>query len=165
VDHAAGILLAEMAGDRAAHAERSVQMHGDDVQPVRPAHAMKDFVAQDAGVVHQDVDALERIERRLHDLVGILRLADRERRGDGLAARLLDLVDHLLRRAGVVARAVERRADVVDHDLGALLRQQHRDGTADATSRAGDDGHFSFNNTGHACFPCLHHSLCVTLRS
>ena len=64
--------------------------------------------------------------------VGVLRLGDRERRGDRLAARLLDLVDHLLRRAGVAARAVERRADVVDHDARALLRHQQRDGAADA---------------------------------
>ena len=125
VDHRAGVLLAEMRRAGAAHVERAVQMHLDDVGPVRPAHAVEDLVAQDAGVVDQDVDAAEGIERGLDDLVGVLRLGDRERRGDRLAARLLDLVDHLLRRAGVAAGAVERGADVVDHDLGALLRHQH----------------------------------------
>ena len=110
---------------------------------------MEDAVAQDAGVVHQDVDAAERVERGLHDLVGVLRLADRQRRGDRLPARLLDLVDHLLRRAGVAARAVERGADVVDQDLGALRRQHDRDGAADAAARAGDDGDFSFDDARH----------------
>src|SRR5438105_8163407 len=42
---------------------RSVQMHHDDIGPVRPAHAVEDLVAQDAGVVDQDVDAAEGVER------------------------------------------------------------------------------------------------------
>ena len=72
-----------------------------------------------------------------------------KRRGDGLAAGLLDLVGDLLRRAGIAAGAVERRADVVDQDLGALLRHQHGDGAADAAARPGDDGDFSFDDAWH----------------
>ena len=71
------------------------------------------------------------------------------RRGDGVAALLLDLVDDLLRRPDVAARAVQRRADVVDDDLGALLGQQKRDGAADTAARAGDDCDFSFDDSGH----------------
>ena len=61
----------------------------------------------------------------------------------------LDLVDHLLRRAGVAARAVERRADVVDHDARAFLRHQHRDGAPDAAPGAGDDGDFAGDDAWH----------------
>ncbi len=73
-------------------------------------------------------------------LSALPRLADRERRGDRLAAGLLDLVDHLLRRAGIGAGAFEARADVADDDARALLRHQERDAAADAAPRAGDDG-------------------------
>src|SRR4051812_22353998 len=153
MDHRPGILLAEMRRASPAHAERAVQMHHDDVGPVRPAHAMEYLVAQDAGVVDQDVDAAESVERLLDDLVAVRRLADRERRGDGLTALFLDLVDHLLRRTGVAAGAIERRADVVNQDLGALLRHQHRDGAADAAAGAGDDGDFVLNDSGHMRLP------------
>ncbi len=104
---AAGILLAEMRGAGAAHGEAAVQMHGDHVRPVRPAHAVEDAVAQDAGIVDQDIDAAEGVERRLDDFVGIARLADRQRRGDRFAAGFLDFVDDRLRRAGIGAGAVE----------------------------------------------------------
>ncbi len=50
----------------------------------------------------------------------------------------------------VAARAVQRRADVVDDDLGALLGHQKRDGTADTAARAGDDCDFSFDDTRHS---------------
>ena len=41
-----------------------LQMHADHVRPVRPTHAMEDAVAQDAGIVDQDVDAAERRRAR-----------------------------------------------------------------------------------------------------
>jgi len=44
-------------------------------------------------------------------------------------------------------RTIERRADVVDQDLGALLRHQHCDGAADAAAGPGDDGDFVFNDS------------------
>ena len=133
----------------AAHGKRTVQVDHDYVGPVRPAHAVEDLVAQDAGVVDENVDAAKGVERGLDDLVGVLRLADRERRGDRLAARLLDFVDDLLRWAGVAAEAVERGADVVDQDLGALLGHQHGDGAADAPASPGDDGDFVFDDAWH----------------
>jgi len=103
VHHRARFLLAEMSRDGARHVERAVEMHVDDVVPVRPTHAMKDAVAQDAGVVHQDVDAAELVDGGLHDRFGVLRLGDRERRGDRVAARSLDLLHDLLRGALIAA--------------------------------------------------------------
>jgi hypothetical protein len=63
---------------------------------------VKNAVAQDAGIVDQDVDAAEGVERRLYDLVAVGRLADRQRRGDRLAAGLFDLVDDRVRRPASV---------------------------------------------------------------
>jgi len=152
VHEAAGILLAKMAGDGAAHVERAVEMHRDDVVPVGPAHLVEDAVAQDAGVVDQDIDAAEGVARGLDDGVGVLRLGDRQRAGDRLAAALGDLVDHGLRRTGVRAGAIEARADVVDHDARAFARQQQRDRAADAAAGAGDDRNLVCNDARH-CTP------------
>src|SRR6516162_9988984 len=110
---------------------------------------MEDAVAQDAGVVYQDVDAAEGDERGLDDLVGVLGLGDRERRGDRLAAAALDLVDHLLRGRGIRAGAFEARADIAHDDGGALARHRQRNAAADAAASAGDDGDFAGHHPGH----------------
>src|SRR5262249_50302926 len=139
VHEGAGILLAELYRAGPAHVEGAVEVHGEHIRPVRPAHAVEDAVAQDAGIVHQDVDAAERGKRRLDDLVGVLRLGDRERGSDRLAALALDFIDHRLRGAGVGAGAFETRADVADPDLRPLLRHEQRDAAADAAARTGND--------------------------
>ena len=117
-------------------------MHVDHIRPVRPAHLVEDDVAQDAGVVDQDVDAAEGVERGLDDQVGVLRLGDGERGGDGLAAGLLDGRDRILRRTVVGARALQAGADVADHHARAFAREHLGDGAADAAAGAGDDGDF-----------------------
>ncbi len=117
--------------------------------PVRPAHLVEDDVAQDAGIVDQDVDTAEGFERALHDGVGILRLGDRQRRGDGFAAGRLDRRHGVLRRAGVGAGAIEPGADVADHDARAFGGEQQRDAAADTAPGAGDDGGFAGDDGGH----------------
>jgi len=129
-----------------AHVERAVQMHVDDVRPIRPTHAVEDTVAQDAGVVDQDVDAAKGIERGLNNPFRVLRLGDGQRRNHRLAAGGLDLLHHRLRRASVGAGTVEVRADVVDDHARAFRRQQHRNAATDAAPRAGDDRNFTRNN-------------------
>jgi hypothetical protein len=73
----AGILLAKVRCAGAAHQETSVEMNVDHVRPVAPAHAVENAVAQNAGIVGQDVDAAEGVERRPHDLVSVGRLGER----------------------------------------------------------------------------------------
>ena len=51
--------------------------------------------------------------------------------------------DHLLRRGPVGAFAVDRRAEVVDHHLGALLGRQDRRLASDAAPAAGDQHNLS----------------------
>ena len=67
---------------------------------------------------------------------------------------VLDLVDDLLRRAGIGAGAFEARADVADDDAGALARQQQRDAAADAARRAGDDCNFAGDHVSHSACLC-----------
>ena len=63
--------------------------------------------------------------------------------GDGLAAGRLDLVDDALGRTLVAAGAVDRAAEVVDHDQRAARRQQQRVLPAEAAACAGDDRHLA----------------------
>jgi hypothetical protein len=80
-----------------------------------------------AGVVDDDVDLPELVDRLLDELVGDVLVREVAGEGDGLA---LDLAGCLL---GDVA------VEVVDQDLGALLGEQLGGRPADAASRAGDD--------------------------
>ena len=127
-------------------------MHVDHVRPVRPAHLVEDDVAQDAGIVDQDIDAAERVDRGLDDLIGVLRFGDGERGGDGLPAGLFDGRDRLLRRTGIEAGALQTGADIADHHARAFPRQQFGDGATDPAPRPGDDGNFFRNNPSHFLF-------------
>ena len=145
----AGILLAEWAGHRAAHVERAVEMHIDHVRPVRPAHLVEDDVAQNAGVVDQDVDAAEGVERGLDDQVGVLRLGDGERRCDCFAAGLLDGRDRSCAGLSSVP-APCRLAPMSQTTTRAPFGREHLgDGAADAAPGAGDDGDLAFDDTRH----------------
>src|SRR5664279_2215167 len=124
-------------------------MHIDDVLPVRMAHLVEDDVAQYAGVVDQNVDAAEGIERRLDDLLGIFRLGNRKRGGDGLAAGFLDEADSFLRGTFVMAGAVAAGANVADHHARVFGRQQHGNATADAAPCPGDNGGFAGDDARH----------------
>ena len=59
-------------------------------------HVLERLVAQDAGVVDDDVDPAEGVERGLDDGLAALGRGDAVVVGDGLAAGGLDLVDDLL---------------------------------------------------------------------
>ena len=132
----------------------ALEVHADHRVPVLLAHVEDHPVAQDAGVVDDDVELAEGVEGALDDALGALEVGDALAVGDGLAAHLLDLVDHLLGRAVVgAAGAVEVRAEVVDDDLGAVLGHQQRLFAADAAARAGDDRNLPFEQTCHVMPP------------
>ena len=67
--------------------------------------------------------------------------------GDGLPAHLLDLVDDLLGRRAVVARAVHGTTEVVDHDLGAFACKEQGVLAPDSAAGSGDDRNFSIQRT------------------
>ena len=120
----AAILLTKMDRAGPAHVERAIEVNGQHVRPIRPAHAVKDSVAQDAGIVDQDIDAAEGGERNFYDLLRVLRIRDRERGGEGTAADALDLLHDLLRGRRIGAFPFEARADVADDDARALAGHQ-----------------------------------------
>ena len=82
------------------------------------------LVPQDAGVVHQDVELAEGVDGLVDQGLGTLPRADVGRVDGGVAPAGLDQLDDLLGRVLVVTLALQRCADVVDDDLGALGSQQ-----------------------------------------
>ena len=88
--------------------------------------------------------------RGLHDGRAALGGGDRVVVGHGLAAGGLDLVDHLLGGAVVAALAVDRAAEVVDHDEGAAPGELECVRTAEATTGAGDDRDLAVEGESHA---------------
>src|SRR5262249_58587157 len=74
---------------------------------------------------------------------------------DRLAATALDLLDHLLRGRGIRAGAFEARADVADHDGGALARHHQRNAAPDAAAGAGDDCDLAGDHACHASFSSM----------
>jgi hypothetical protein len=64
-----------------------------DEIPIRLLHVLEADIAQDTRIVDQYIDATERINRRLDNVLSVL---DRVVVGDGLAACGADLVDDLV---------------------------------------------------------------------
>ena len=112
-----------------------------DVEHRRPffgRHLERGLVAQDAGVVDQDVEAAERLHRGADDLFGGGEGADRPLVRDRLAAGAPDLLDHAV--GGVaLAAAVASAARVVDYYSCALLGEEQSVGATDAGAGAGDE--------------------------
>ena len=116
-------------------------MDANDQFEIGGVHFGEGLVAQDAGVVDQDMDAAP----------GFLRLGDHFFHlgifGDiaairhGLAASRLDFLDHGERGIGM-AGAIARAAKIVDHDFRTAPRQLERIAAAKAAACAGDDGDF-----------------------
>ena len=118
-------------------------MHLHDRVEVFGRHREHHLVAQDAGVVHEDVEAAERVERGADDVLGALEVGDAVVVGDRLAAALRDDVDYFVGGPLVGALAGDRTAEIVDDDLGAVVGELHRLAPADAVARPGDDRHLA----------------------
>src|SRR5207244_11105437 len=132
VDDAAELLLLHHRERVAAAVPAALQVHGDDRVELLLAHVDDRPVADDPGVVHEDVAASPGVEGGLDDV------ARRREVGDGvvarhrLAAERGDLLAHASRRVRVRAAPAEVTADVVDDDPRALARQGEGDAAADA---------------------------------
>ena len=105
-----------------------------------PAHFAAEYWRDKskAGVVDDDIDGAEGVDRELDEALGAVPGGDVLGVGDGLAAEGLDLVDNALGGTGGDAAAITGAADVVDDELGAFLREQQCVGTANAATGTRD---------------------------
>ena len=91
VDDATELLLAEVGPGGAGSLVGALDVDLEDEVPVLILHVLEGDVAEDTGVVDEDIDAAELLDGGLDDLVAVL---DAVVVGDGLAASGLDLVDN-----------------------------------------------------------------------
>jgi hypothetical protein len=117
-------------------------MHVLNRVPHRFIHLQQGLVAEDPGVVDQDVEPAEAVDRFSEDAFCAGFRGHGVEAGSSLSAEGADLFHHAFCRAVVAAAAVAGTADIVDHDLGALTREQDRSCSSDAVAGTRDDRHF-----------------------
>ena len=117
-------------------------MHIQHDVPVLRLHLRKAFVAQDTGVVNQDVNGSKGVQRGFNNA-----LAAFDRRhtiviGHGFPAQGLDLIDHLISRPpGTLTGTVPRTTQIIDYDFGAAFGQFQGVDAAQAGPGPGNDRH------------------------
>ena len=137
--HASVSLLAHAQPRRLGDVEGALQVHVDHRVDQVGCHVGERPVAQDAGVVDDDVDAPEGVDGRLHDRLAALDRGDRVGVGDGHPAGGGDLLDDRLCRAGARAGAVDGAAEVVHHHQRPAGGQQQGVLATQPAAGAGDD--------------------------
>ena len=114
----------QWAGAEVARPEVALQVDTDDVVPCRLLHAERHLVAQDPGVVDDDVEGAVALDGLVDEVLRTVPGADVvavDCRGATVGG---DRVDDLLSRRDVAALASEGAADVVDDDRCPLTGQQ-----------------------------------------
>jgi hypothetical protein len=129
----------------------------DDGVPLRLVHVEEHPVAQDPGVVDEDIQAPELVVRLVDHLLRGVPIGDVAAVRDGFTAHGFDLVHDRLSNVRGVAGVVALLAEVVHDDLRTLACELERVTTSDAAAPAGDDDDTSFADT-HQLFPafCLY---------
>ena len=130
VDDAPAALRPHRREDCPAHEERPVEHDLDDRPPAVRGELLRRAQEVTGGVVDEDVDAPEALERPLRDPLGLLGVAHVGLEGEGAPPQRLDLPDDLGVVLGVAAG---------DHDVGAVAGQLPRDDEADARPPARHD--------------------------
>ena len=113
----------------------------DDGVPLLKGHVEHHAVPEDAGVVHDRVEPAPRVQGEADQRLGAGLLRHVLEVGNGLTAGGGDLPRHLRGGPVVCPGAVPLTAKVVHDHPRALLGEQERFAAADASARAGDQGH------------------------
>ena len=120
----------------------------------RLVHLEAHRVADDAGVVDEDVEPTPFVDRLRDEAARAVERRDVVTVRDGGTAGGDDLVDDRLRRAGVASAAFHRGPEIVDHDARAVRGEQQRVAATDAPAGAGDDRDLAFEDP-HSRAPSL----------
>ncbi len=139
-DDAAVALFDEVGPRCARRVERSADVHGEMPREVVGVGLGEPRPPDDAGVVDQDVEASEALDRRVHERLGAGLGGDVAAVGDRDPAGGDDLVDDIGGRCGVGPDTLHRAAEVVDDDAGPSVGEEARVGPADPAPRSRDDG-------------------------
>jgi hypothetical protein len=118
-------------------------MHLDHLVPIGLRRFGKGLVAQDAGIVDENIGAPEMLDSVVEDGLSAFEGGDVSAIGDRAATFGLDRPHHLLRHRQVGAGAVAGPAEVIDDDRGPFAREQFRVGLAQPAARARDQRHLA----------------------
>ena len=147
---ARGLGLVAPVGGREAHAaEVALQVDADHGVEVFLGHVEDRRVAQEAGVVDEDVEIAQGVERGLDHRLRVVPIGDVAEVRHGLAALLADLLHHRARGRFVAAAAVAARPEIVDDDARALARERQRLDAAEPVRGARDDRDLAFEIAEH----------------
>src|SRR6185312_10987331 len=116
------------------------QVHRHHGVEVLDLHLGEALVAQDTGVRDQDVDAAPLAHHLVDHVRNARVIRDASAVGDRFTTGRRDLLHHCFGGGAVAARAVDRTAEVVDHDLRAAMGELERMRTAQTAAGPGDDG-------------------------
>ena len=132
-----------------------LEVHGNDCIPLALVHPGDEGVTKNAGVVDQYVESAELADGLLDEALGAVPGGDVVGVGNSLAACSDDLVDYLLRGAGICTGTVVCSAEIVDHDARTLTSEEQRMLTADAASCSGDDRYATVETSHQFRFPSV----------
>ena len=114
-------------------------MNGHDGVPVFNRHVPDRRVANDASIVHDDVESTEGVDGLLDHFATCFVIGDVAVVRHGDSAARLDEGDGFVGGAAC-AFTGDTAAEVIHNNLGAVLGEFHGVTTANAVTRAGDDG-------------------------
>ena len=114
-------------------------MHLDHRIPIGLGHGEHHAIAENAGVVDQDVERAERIDRLVDHALGAGEVADVVAVDDGVASHSGDLCGNVLRGRRIRSGAVGFAAEIVDDHLRAMTCEHERVFTPNAATRTGHD--------------------------
>jgi hypothetical protein len=122
-------------------------------------------VADDACVVHQNVEAAEGVDGGRDEAFGLLPVGDVRATGDGFTTRGGDFVDNALRgTAAACRRTVKTDADVVDHDARPFGGEGQRVRASDTTTGPRHDDHTAVEQSHIRCLLAYLRSAVVVSR-
>src|SRR6202008_3277007 len=109
-------LFLEQAGGSPAHEEASMKMHCDHRGPFFLRHLVEDDIANDPGIVDDDIELAEAVACLLDNVMRRLPVRNGIGDDDGPSAESLNLGEGLLRGQCGAAVPSERHADIIDDD-------------------------------------------------
>ena len=125
---------------RPDNVKRTAQVHIEDRVEIIGRHLLQRSPANDACVVHEDVQPAVVLERRFDDRPTARGRCHGLRACHRVTSGLRDLGDHVCGRRRVGAVAGQTPAGIVDDDLRPARREQQRIRAPQAAATAGDDG-------------------------
>ena len=152
-DDAPVALFVHVRPDGVGDVGRAGEMHLHDEVELVQRHVLERLIAQNAGVVHQNVDATEGAKRIGGNALGTVAVRHGRLVGDRIAAERLDFRHHFVR--GIASAAAIHAAAKVIHDhFGTALGELDGVAAANASARAGHDGHLAGELTLHQFAHC-----------